>query len=192
MRVGSGGGGGGDGGGGGGGGGAGGDDDGGGGGGVGDGAGGGDAGGVGCDEHGGGQRGGTLRVYTLRCVGGFSGLAFGDDADAACFESIVMRQPAAAAIPNPDANPGPWTPSPTLPLPLPLTSSPLPGRRGDPVARRRGLPPAQFRAGAGAGEGRRPGDDGTVVRSRQRSERVGEKGLTWPRTTVAATQPGVV
>ena len=43
--------------------------------------------------------GGTLRVYTLRCVGGFSGLAFGDSADAACFESLVMRQPADAAIP---------------------------------------------------------------------------------------------
>ena len=48
----------------------------------------------GCGDAG----GGTLRVYTLRCVGGFSGLAFGDSADAACFESLVMRQPADAAI----------------------------------------------------------------------------------------------
>lgn len=70
-----------------------------GGGGVGEGGtGGGDAGcGVG-HAHEGGQRGGTLRVFTLRCVGGFSGLAFGDAADAACFESLVMRQPADAAL----------------------------------------------------------------------------------------------
>ena len=65
-----------------------------GGGGVGEGgAGGGDAGGGAGHAHGGGQRGGTLRVFTLRCVGGFSGLAFGDAADAACFESLVMRKP---------------------------------------------------------------------------------------------------
>ena len=50
-------------------------------------------GGVGGEHGGGGQRGGTLRVFTLRCVGGFSGLAFGDATDAACFESLVMRKP---------------------------------------------------------------------------------------------------
>jgi hypothetical protein len=42
---------------------------------------------------GGGGEGGVLRVYTLRCEGGHSGLAFGSSLDAARFSSLVLRQP---------------------------------------------------------------------------------------------------